>query len=133
MKINPSDLRRVSVFRDATDEDLKLFAENGILRSIEEGEFFFFQGDPANREWHRENWHPDPNLAHPATRAMGSPVIYDNADRAAVERYNNARQSGLDDAAARQQSYEEWWRSAQEQRRVWGARGSTPLPRPAPH
>lgn len=47
MKINPADLRRVSVFKDATDEDLKLFVENGILRSIEEGEFFFFQGDPA--------------------------------------------------------------------------------------
>ncbi len=48
MKINPADLRRVNVFREATDEDLKLFAEKGILRSIEEGEFFFFQGDPAN-------------------------------------------------------------------------------------
>lgn len=47
MKINPADLRRVNVFKDATDEDLKLFAEKGILRSIEEGEFFFFQGDPA--------------------------------------------------------------------------------------
>ena len=47
MKINPSDLRRVNVFRDATDEDLKLLAEKGIFRSIEEGEFFFFQGDPA--------------------------------------------------------------------------------------
>jgi len=47
MKINPADLRRVPVFRDATDEDLKLLAEKGILRSIEEGEFFFFQGDPA--------------------------------------------------------------------------------------
>jgi CRP-like cAMP-binding protein len=47
MKINPADLRRVSVFRDATDEDLRLFVEKGILRSIEEGEFFFFQGDPA--------------------------------------------------------------------------------------
>ncbi len=47
MKINPADLRRVSVFRDASDEDLKLFAEKGILRTIEEGEFFFFQGDPA--------------------------------------------------------------------------------------
>lgn len=47
MKIKPADLRRVSVFRDATDEDLQLFAEKGILRSIEEGEFFFFQGDPA--------------------------------------------------------------------------------------
>ncbi len=47
MTINPADLRRVNVFRDATDEDLKLFVEKGILRSIEEGEFFFFQGDPA--------------------------------------------------------------------------------------
>jgi CRP-like cAMP-binding protein len=47
MKLNPADLRRVNVFREATDEDLKLFAEKGILRSIEEGEFFFFQGDPA--------------------------------------------------------------------------------------
>jgi len=48
MKINPTDLRRVSVFRDATDEDLKLFAQKAIFRSIEEGEFFFFQDDPAN-------------------------------------------------------------------------------------
>jgi CRP/FNR family transcriptional regulator, nitrogen oxide reductase regulator len=47
MKINPADLRRVNVFRDASDNDLKLFLEKGILRSIEEGEFFFFQGDPA--------------------------------------------------------------------------------------
>jgi CRP-like cAMP-binding protein len=47
MKINPADLRRVNVFKDATDEDLKLFVERGILRSIEEGGFFFFQGDPA--------------------------------------------------------------------------------------
>jgi CRP-like cAMP-binding protein len=35
------------VFRDATDEDLKLFVDKAILRSIEEGEFFFLQGDPA--------------------------------------------------------------------------------------
>jgi CRP-like cAMP-binding protein len=35
------------VLQDATDEDLKLFVQRGILRSIEEGEFFFFQGDPA--------------------------------------------------------------------------------------
>jgi hypothetical protein len=51
---------------------------------------------------------------------LGGPEIYDNADRAAVEHYNAARQSGLDDAAARQQSYEEWWRSAQAQRRARG-------------
>jgi CRP-like cAMP-binding protein len=47
MKLNPADLRRVNVFRDATDDDLKLLAGRGILRSIEDGEFFFFQGDPA--------------------------------------------------------------------------------------
>jgi len=47
MKINPSELRRVSVFRDATDDDLELFTDNSIQRTIEDGEFFFFQGDPA--------------------------------------------------------------------------------------
>ena len=47
MKVNPVDLRRVNVFRDASDEDLKLLVDNSVLRSKEEGEFFFFQGDPA--------------------------------------------------------------------------------------
>ena len=47
MNVNPADLRHVSVFKDATDEDLNLFVENSILRTIEEGKFFFFQGDPA--------------------------------------------------------------------------------------
>lgn len=47
MKLDPADLRRVSVFKEATDADLKLLLENSILRSIEEGEFFFFQGNPA--------------------------------------------------------------------------------------
>ncbi|MGE5377233.1 MAG: Crp/Fnr family transcriptional regulator [Bacteroidota bacterium] len=48
MKIDPLKLRQVSVFQNATDEDLKLIAGQGIERSIEEGEFFFFQGDPAD-------------------------------------------------------------------------------------
>lgn len=48
MKINPLKLRQVSVFQNATDEDLKLISGHGIERSIEEGEFFFFQGDPAD-------------------------------------------------------------------------------------
>ena len=47
MKIDPTDLRRVSVFKEATDDDLNLLVANAILRTIEEGEFFFFQGDPA--------------------------------------------------------------------------------------
>ena len=48
MTIDPLKLRQVSVFQNATNEDLKLIAQRGIERSIEEGEFFFFQGDPAN-------------------------------------------------------------------------------------
>lgn len=47
MKIDPQKLRQVSVFQNATDEDLHLIAGHAIERSIEEGEFFFFQGDPA--------------------------------------------------------------------------------------
>lgn len=37
----------MDVFQDASDTDLYLILQNGISRSIEEGEFFFFQGDPA--------------------------------------------------------------------------------------
>ena len=48
MQLNPSELRRVSVFREASDADLELFVSNSIMRTIEEGEFFFLQGDPAN-------------------------------------------------------------------------------------
>lgn len=47
MPVNPLDLRRVSVFQNASDEDLRLLGGRGIERSLEEGEFFFFQGDPA--------------------------------------------------------------------------------------
>lgn len=48
MSISPKDLRQVVVFQNATDDDLKLIVENSITRSSEEGEFFFFQGDPAD-------------------------------------------------------------------------------------
>jgi hypothetical protein len=51
---------------------------------------------------------------------MGSPQIYDNADRAAVDRYNAARQQGMDDQAAREESFKEWWSSVQGQRRARG-------------
>src|SRR5574339_334851 len=47
MKIDPVQLRQVSVFQNATDNDLTLIVQHSIERSIEEGEFFFFQGDPA--------------------------------------------------------------------------------------
>lgn len=47
MPIDHLNLRRVSVFQNATDDDLLLFSQHGIERSIEEGEYFFMQGDPA--------------------------------------------------------------------------------------
>lgn len=47
MAIDPVKLRQVSVFQNATDDDLKLIVQHSIERSIEEGEFFFFQGDAA--------------------------------------------------------------------------------------
>jgi CRP-like cAMP-binding protein len=47
MSIDPVNLRRVSVFQHATPDDLEAIARHGIERSIEEGGFFFLQGDPA--------------------------------------------------------------------------------------
>jgi len=47
MGLSPNDLRQVSVFAEATDDDLKAITQNSFARSIEEGEFFFFQGDAA--------------------------------------------------------------------------------------
>ncbi len=47
MTISLRQLRQVSVFQSATDEDLNLILQNSLLRSIEEGEYFFMQGDPA--------------------------------------------------------------------------------------
>jgi CRP-like cAMP-binding protein len=48
MIIDPQQLRRVSVFENATEADLKSLAAHALERSIEEGQFFFFQGDPAD-------------------------------------------------------------------------------------
>jgi CRP-like cAMP-binding protein len=47
MQITPNDLRKVIVFEQATDDDLALILQNSITRSIEEGGYFFFQGDEA--------------------------------------------------------------------------------------
>ncbi len=48
MHISPDELRRVIVFQQATDDDLQYLLENSIERSIEEGGYLFFQGDPAD-------------------------------------------------------------------------------------
>ncbi len=48
MNISPQDLKQVVVFQHATNEDLELILKNSITRSIEEGSFFFMQGDEAH-------------------------------------------------------------------------------------
>ena len=48
MNITAKDLAKVIVFQKATEDDLQLILKNSIIRSIEEGGFFFFQGDFAN-------------------------------------------------------------------------------------
>ncbi len=47
MDLSPKDLRQVVIFENATEEDLAQVAQAGFFRSVEEGGFFFFQGDPA--------------------------------------------------------------------------------------
>lgn len=47
MQHSPSDLKQVIVFQNATDHDLEIILQNSISRSIEEGSFFFLQGDEA--------------------------------------------------------------------------------------
>jgi CRP-like cAMP-binding protein len=47
MGISPNELRQVGVFAEATDTDLLVITQNSTIRSIKEGEFFFFQGDSA--------------------------------------------------------------------------------------
>ncbi len=47
MELSPKDLKKVVVFQDATDADLRLILQNGIPRAVETGGYFFLQGDPA--------------------------------------------------------------------------------------
>jgi len=47
MDLTPKDLRQVIVFQNATDDDLGQILENSVDRSVEEGGYFFLQGDPA--------------------------------------------------------------------------------------
>jgi CRP/FNR family transcriptional regulator, nitrogen oxide reductase regulator len=47
MEFKPADLRKVMVFEQAPDDDLLFILDHSIARSLEEGGYFFFQGDPA--------------------------------------------------------------------------------------
>ena len=48
MHISPVDLRQVVVFQNATEDDLQLILQNSILRPVEEGGYYFMQGDAAD-------------------------------------------------------------------------------------
>ena len=47
MNLSPKDLKQVVVFQNATEDELQLILKNSINRTVEENEFFFFQGDTA--------------------------------------------------------------------------------------
>lgn len=47
MNVSTKDLKQVVVFQHATDDDLNLILKNSITRSMEEGGYFFLQGDEA--------------------------------------------------------------------------------------
>jgi len=47
MSLLPKDLKQVVVFQNATEDELELILKNSIIRTVEENEFFFFQGDVA--------------------------------------------------------------------------------------
>jgi CRP/FNR family transcriptional regulator, nitrogen oxide reductase regulator len=46
-KLFESALRRVAVLQNTSNEDIQAIARLGIQRAVEEGAFFFMQGDPA--------------------------------------------------------------------------------------
>ena len=47
MDLSPEDLKQVIVFQNATEDELQFILKNSMIRTIEENEFFFFQGDTA--------------------------------------------------------------------------------------
>lgn len=49
MEISPLNLRQVAIFERATDEDLRVVLQNAYPRNVEEGGYFFMQGDRATR------------------------------------------------------------------------------------
>ena len=51
MDISPDQLRRVVAFRSGSDEELQLLLGASTPRTVEEGEYFFLQGDPAEHAY----------------------------------------------------------------------------------
>lgn len=76
MDISPKDLRQVLVFQNATDEDLNLIFKNGITRSIEDKNFFFFQGDHAEYLYILTNGQVKLIQANPSGQQVNLRTIY---------------------------------------------------------
>jgi len=47
MTLSASDLKQVIVFQNATENELNLILKNSLIRTVEENDFFFFQGDTS--------------------------------------------------------------------------------------
>jgi CRP-like cAMP-binding protein len=47
MSITTKEIKQVVVFQNASEDELQLILKNSMIRTIEENEFFFFQGDTA--------------------------------------------------------------------------------------
>jgi len=76
MDISPKDLRQVTVFQNATDDDLNLILKNSIIRSIEEGSFFFFQGDQAEYLYILTNGQTKLLQSHPNGQQVNLRIIH---------------------------------------------------------
>jgi len=51
VEISPTQLRQVVAFRTATDDELRLILDAGAIRPVEEGEYFFLQGESAEHAY----------------------------------------------------------------------------------
>lgn len=51
MEYSPADLRKVVAFRTGSDEELTQVLDASTLRTVEEEEYFFLQGDPAQHAY----------------------------------------------------------------------------------
>ncbi|HET6846745.1 MAG TPA: Crp/Fnr family transcriptional regulator [Anaerolineales bacterium] len=51
MEVTAEQLRRSLVFQQASDEDLAEILRVSALRQVEEGEYFFLQGDPSDHAY----------------------------------------------------------------------------------
>lgn len=76
MSISTQELKKVIVFQNATDSELQLILQNSIFRSVEEGGFFFFQGDPAHYLYVLTNGQAKLMQSSPSGQLVSLRIIY---------------------------------------------------------